>query len=297
MIGLWGRRLFAGLMAALLASCGPPETDKAVEAAIKQLPRASIATPEASGGVLSYLHSGDPAGRRVIFIHGTPGSATGFGEYLLHPPPGFEYLSVDRPGFGQSGPAGAVPSLKDQAAAIAPLLVERNGQWPLLVGHSLGGPIVAQLAADDPDRVGGLVILAGSLDPGLEHTQWVQYVAATWPFRAVLPRMLRNTNKELMELKPHLAALEPRLADIRCPVIVVHGTKDNLVPYANVPYIQKHMVNVARLDVVTLPGQNHFLPWLHQKAVKDAIATLAAEPATSCADTQAVRPEATAALR
>lgn len=268
----------AGLVLAVVA-CGPAELKDPIKTQIERLPRGSYEAPQ--GMKISYLHAGDPNGRRVIFVHGTPGDAEGWGEFLLNPPPGFEYISVDRPGFGQSGPKNAVTALADQASALTPLLVERNGAWPILVGHSLGGPIVAQIAADYPDKVGGLLIAAGSLDPSLERIHTIQWVGTWWPFRAILPRAMRNANYELIALKPHLEALEPKLGAIRCPIYIVHGTKDPLVPYSNMAFMQARFT-AAQVETVTIAGENHFLPWKRQKELKETIGKLEALPPTHC---------------
>lgn len=178
---------------------------------------------------------------------------------------------MDCPGFGASGPEGALPSLAAQAAALAPLLVTRGGRRTILVGHSLGGPIIAQAAVDFPDRAGPLVIVAGSLDPGLERIHWAQRVGAWPPVAALLPRALRNANAELMVLEPQLAALGPRLAAIACPVAIVRGTRDQLVPFANVAFMQQSMAGAARMEVMTLQDRNHFLPWNSMDMVRRAI--------------------------
>jgi pimeloyl-ACP methyl ester carboxylesterase len=84
--------------------------------------------------------------------------------------------------------------------------------------------------------------------------------------------MIRNANREIIALEPHLAALEPRLAEIKVPVTVVHGTKDDLVPFANVDFIKRHMTATKAMDVTVLEGQNHFLPWNAKDKVEAAIA-------------------------
>ena len=271
----------AGLLATLLAACGMPKTPGGNDVTRDRLVRSSYAVP-ALDLTVSMLSRGPGDGRRVIFVHGTPGSATAFEHYIARPPAGVEAIAVDRPGFGETRPNAAVTSLKDQAAAIAPLLVERQGHWPILVGHSLGGPIIAQVAADNPGKVGGLLILAGSLDPAQEQTLAIQHVGE-WPLiRSMLPSMLRNANRELMALKPQLEALAPRLAALRCPVRVVHGTKDTNVPYANVAFLRGHLTGAASFDVKTLPGQNHFIVWNEEPVVRDALARLLAADGPPC---------------
>lgn len=277
-MSLYGRVVSPCVAAVLLLSgCGPINKDVAVS----RLQRAFYDAPAPLGFSVSYLRAGDARGRRVIFVHGTPGSAQGWADYLLNAPAGHEYVAIDRPGFGQSGPASAVTSIGEQARAIAPLLVARGGKRPILVGHSLGGPIVARAAADNPGKVHALVILAGSLDPALERVHWAQPLGE-WPgVRSMLPRALRNANRELMALKPHLNALAPRLAALRCPVVIVHGTRDKLVPYANVPFMQRMMTG-TRPNLIRLAGRDHFLPWKEAGEVRRAIALAAAEAKQPC---------------
>src|SRR5262249_3214572 len=208
-------------------------------------------------------------------IHGTPGGGHGFADYLLNPQHGAAYLAIDRPGFGASEPMEAVTSLSAQARAIAELIRGHRTGAALLVGHSYGAPVAVQTAVDAPDAVAALVILAGSLDPALEHVPFVQRLGDVWPFRNLLPRALRNANRELIALKPELERLAQRLPDIKVPVIIVHGTKDTLVPYSNAAFMKSRMTS-ARLQIVTLEGSDHFLPWNAFPEVEAAIAAAVA---------------------
>lgn len=233
--------------------------------------RRSVAVPEALGSTLSTLVAGDPQGLRVVLVHGTPGSAEGWTDYLLAPPPGIELVALDRPGFGRSGPDRALVRLADQAAAVAALL-PADGRRAVLLGHSLGGPIVARVAAEHPERVAAIVLLAASLDPALEQIHPLQPLAAWRPLRALLPRAIRNANAELMALQPQLIELAALLPRVRAPVLIVHGDADDLVPVANVSYMQA-LLSGARCRVTRLlPGRNHFLPWNAEPEVRAAIA-------------------------
>jgi len=229
-----------------------------------------------TGHSLSYLVGGDPRGITVVFVHGTPGSARTWLSLLASAPPGLRLIAVDRPGFGETRPDCAITSLVGQAAALRPLLGAPGAPPVILVGHSLGGPIVAQAAIDNPDRVAGIVIAAGSLDPAQEKTHPMQYVGAAAPLRWALPRDIRNANSELMALKAELERLAVRLAELRPAVEIVHGVEDRLVPWANVPFMQSRITGSARVNVVRLEGVDHFLPWNSAPALWDAIGRIAA---------------------
>lgn len=268
-LGPWARRI-AWLSATLaVAGCSipGPETNEADMAA--KLPREELKL--AAGYALSYVAAGGPEGKLAVFVHGTPGDSGAWADYLMRVPPGYRYVAIDRPGFGKSGPDDAVVLLAEQADAIA-AVVKANGAKPaVLIGHSLGGPIIARAATDHPDLVAALVIVAGSLDPAQENVPFYQYVGDTWPLSAILPRWLRNTNREIIALEPQLKALAPRLATIKIPVTIVHGTKDDLVPFANVDFMKKHLTGTKAMDVTVLDGMNHFLPWNAKQTVDAAI--------------------------
>jgi pimeloyl-ACP methyl ester carboxylesterase len=261
--------LWSALGVALAAvGCAPPGP-RAHDAATEAL-RGRVEVGAPLNASVSVLRAGDPAGARIILVHGTPGSATAWTDYLLDPPPGTEVVALDRPGFGASGPDGAVTSLAAQAAAVAALL-PADGRPVVLLGHSLGGPVVAQVAVDHPAQVSAVVLLAASLDPAQETIHPMQWFGAWAPVRALLPRAIRNANAELMALKPELEALAPALARIRAKVIIVHGTHDDLVPVANVPFMLAHLRGARCVRTVLLEGRNHFLPWNSEAAVRDAL--------------------------
>lgn len=262
-------RLWSAAGVALTAiGCAPPGP-RASESATESMRQTLSITAPAPTRV-SYLRAGDPLGARIILVHGTPGSATAWTDYLLDPPQGTELIALDRPGFGDSGPDQAVTTLAAQAAAVLALLPS-DGRPVVLLGHSLGGPIIARLAADHPGRIQAIVLLSASLDPAQEAIHPMQYVGA-WPLiRSALPRTIRNANAELMALKPELDALAAALPKITAKVVIVHGTADDLVPVANVAFMQARLTGARCVRTTLLEGRNHFLPWNSADAVRDAL--------------------------
>lgn len=256
----------------LLPGCAIPGPDSTENDLSVRAERNTALLPAGAGGhSLSFLRGGDPSAERVIFIHGTPGDATGWADYVVDPPKRAEAIAVDRLGFGLSGPRVAVPALGDQARAIAPLLVERGGRLPILVGHSLGAAVAVKAALDMPGRVDALVLVAGSLDPDLEHVVWIQRVGRWRAVEWMLPRWARNANRELIALEAELRGMTPRIPEIRCPVVILHGSDDPLVPVANVAYLETHLADNPRVEVRRLEGRNHFLPWNAQGDLRRAI--------------------------
>jgi pimeloyl-ACP methyl ester carboxylesterase len=222
---------------------------------------------------IHYILAGDSTKPLVLFVHGSPGSLDAFIGFLVDTAllPKALLISTDRPGFGYSNFGQAEPSLLKQAEALKPILEKyRDNRPKVLVGHSLGGPLIARMAIEYPDLVDGLVIVAGSIDPELEPNEtWFRAPLAT-PFLSwILPRALRSSNEEIYQLKPELEEMLPMWKKITCPVIVIQGTKDELVPYENADFAKKMIVN-APVEFVIRDGMNHFVPWSNPELIREA---------------------------
>lgn len=219
---------------------------------------------------LSYLSAGNPKGRKVLFIHGTPGDASDWTRFMRRIPEGQHRLAVDRPGFGQSGPGAPVVALSDQACAIAALA--RTGQGPaVVVGSSYGGPVALQLAADHPQLVSGVLLVGAAGDPEREKTHPLQRLAATRAARGLLPRALAHSNAELLALRRELEDLGEGIGGIRAPVTILQGLDDTLVPAENSAYLAARLVGAVRRRVVFVERAGHFLHILFAELVEEAL--------------------------
>ena len=224
-------------------------------------------------GTVSFLRGGNPGGRRVIFVHGTPGNAKGWADYLLDVPNRRLHIAVDRLGYGHSKPDRAVVSLQRQAQSLAPLLVRQGNRKPILVGHSFGAPVIAQAALDFPEQVGGLLLLAGAFDPELEEAHCLQPLGTLKPISRLLPREIDTANRELLGLKRGLVELSHRLHTLSIPVSAVTGDMDPLVPPANMAYLEQR-IDGAIFEKAILKNKDHFIPWHSKPDVDDALERL-----------------------
>lgn len=225
------------------------------------------------GRPLHYARLGADTLPMVLFVHGSPGSWDAFIDFFTDSTlyQRAQLVAVDRPGFGKSNRGEPEPSLQAQAAAIAPLLRRnRAARRPILVGHSLGGPVVARLAMDYPQWVGGLILVAPSIDPALEKFEWYRHVGKLAPIRVLLPVELDVSNREILPLRGELTELLPRWLAIRVPVTVIQGEDDDLVPAGNATFARRVLVN-APLTVQLIPGMNHFIPWRRPDLIRAAI--------------------------
>ncbi|MEQ8475456.1 MAG: alpha/beta hydrolase [Fulvivirga sp.] len=209
----------------------------------------------------------------VIFLHGAPGSWSAFIGFLANHNLNTrsKVVSVDRPGYGYSNFGNSEPSLQKQSELLKPLLEKYSDTPNILVGHSLGGPMVAKLAMLYPELVDGLILVAPSIDPELEPDEtWFRLPLHTPFLRWVLPVSLRVTNDEIYFLKDELELMLPDWSKINIPVIVIQGMEDELVPPGNADFAKEQLSN-AKVKVVLIEDMNHFVPWSNPELIEDAI--------------------------
>lgn len=230
------------------------------------LPAPTIQTFEVDGQAVHYTHMGDTSKPLVVLVHGSPGSSSAYLSYLADSAllSIAQIVAVDRPGFGFSGFGRAEGSLTRQAAVLQPILDRYPGKPAILVGHSYGGPVIVKAAMDFPEKVGGIIIVAGSLDPALEPDPWWQPVVSSPPMRWLLPASMVVSNDEIIPLRAELEAIQDDWTRVVCPVTVIQGTKDNLVPAGNADYIKAMLPHNQALDIQMIEGGSHFILWSMQ---------------------------------
>lgn len=197
------------------------------------------------------------SGKPLVLIHGWGNSAAIFAE-LMTQLPGCHCLAPDLPGYGASSPAARV-----DLAALADDFISWFDALGLeavnLLGWSLGGMLAQQLAARFPQRIERLILVAAT--PRFVSTPDWQHGLADSAVRALARDFKRAPAPTLenfwrlqfsgeetvpspllpeVELATALGGLEllrqvdlrQELCKITMPTLVLHGSKDVIIPVA-----------------------------------------------------------------
>jgi len=207
---------------------------------------------------IRYVRNGDLDKQPLVFIHGAPGSSRDFKRYLADAGLASRYnmIAVDRPGYGNSGFGRVVVSIKEQGRMIAAGLPDSS----IVVGHSYGGPVASSIAMDHPEKVKRLVLLAPAVDPENEKQFLMNRFLRTKFIRFFISRAMEVALDEKLS---HEASLQEMSEDwnlITCPVTVVHGKKDNIVPFANMAFLER-VLSAENLELYPIEDMNHIMIW------------------------------------
>ena len=115
-------------------------------------------------GAVTLSHGRAGAGSPLVLIHGLGGSSRWWAKNIGPLAERFEVHVVDLVGFGESRNRQRF-ALAEAASQLASLLDQLGIGRAAIVGHSMGGYIAAQLAAEFPERVSRLVLVDAAMLP------------------------------------------------------------------------------------------------------------------------------------
>jgi pimeloyl-ACP methyl ester carboxylesterase len=150
------------------------------------------------GGPVHYLDFGGE-GPTMVLVHGLGGSHVNWlaaGPLLARHA---RVLAVDLAGFGHTPPAGRSTRVRANQRLLGRFVEEVAGAPALLVGNSMGGTIALLEAAEQPQRVAGLVLVDVSLPrpPGVPLDPLVGAAFAAYAVPGVGERLLASRRARL----------------------------------------------------------------------------------------------------
>lgn len=255
-------RLFGcGFLLFVLAACGSWElTDQQLAQYYggKAL-KPSFHQVDTLGRSVHYAKIGYDSLPLLFLVHGAPGSWQGYFNLMNDPElqERFLMVSIDRPGYGKSDYGDALVSIEDQARMMHAILARYPNNRPIiLLGRSFGSPIVAQLAADYPELVDALVMLAPPIDPQLEKYWWFSPLGRWKYAQKFLPEAVNVATLEKYAHERELKKLDRKWEKIHKPSTVIQGGKDWIVEPRNLLFAERKIRN-APLRLVYVAEQDH----------------------------------------
>ena len=196
---------------------------------------------EVDGHAIHWESRGDPHEPLVVFLHHGLGSAQAWHRQLDDfAAAGWQALAYDRWGYGASDarPALDLPDFATDLRDLIALLDSVGARSAALVGHSDGGTIALRFAADHPDRVTALVVVAAHIYVEPSMVPGMQALADAFASQAAFRRGLQRAHGEkyvsVFEnwfggwVQPkHLGwDMRPVLRRITRPTLVIQGELD-----------------------------------------------------------------------
>ncbi len=224
-----------------------------------------------------YELKGSGKGPTIVLVHGLGGTANGFARVFFGLAKRFErVLAVDLPGHGFSPEYCLGPTcVRGQYGMLVEYLRKVVGGPSFVVGNSLGGAMSVQLAAEHPELVCalGLVAPAGA-DVGHELIREVlesMDVRTAEQSRALTKRLFHRPPWVMMLFADMLRGiystpavralsadalatgeyLKPEvLKGLPMPVLFVWGGSEKLLPHQSLDFFRSHLPAHARVRVV-----------------------------------------------
>jgi len=232
-------------------------------------------------GAIGLDESG--TGEPVLWLHGYPHDRSLWGPQLADPVPGFRFIAVDLPGFGDSDRV-APPSLDAWADWVVALLDALDIPRAVIGGLSMGGYLAFALWRRHPQRVRALILAdtrAGAdTEEGKVKRRAMQELARTDGAGAIAEKMIEGmvgrttravapdavTTLDLMMRRASADAIvdalqalidrpdsTPTLATISVPTLILCGDEDVLTPVAESRAMLR-AIDGSRLEVIPEAG-------------------------------------------
>lgn len=172
----------------------------------------------------------------ILYFHGNTRSIKGWAKYARDFYRfNYDVVLVDYRGFGKStGKRSEQDMLQDMQFVYQTLTADYGEENLIVYGRSLGSGFAAKLAADNNPR-------------------YLILDAPYYNFRKAVKRFLPFLPLKLV-LRYHLRT-DQWIPKIQCPVYIIHGTKDWLIPIEQSEALQK--LNPRKITLIRIHGGGH----------------------------------------
>lgn len=202
----------------------------------------------------------------LVLIHGSPGSALDFKEYLLDEDLNKKYniISYDRIGYGIDSRGKVVSSLEEEVEVLHAVIGHNKTSNTILVGYSYGGTT----ALASPKKYKKKLLLAAAVRGDLEPMFWLLKLYQWKYTRPFVPKVFRAASEEKLRHITELVNYENRWDISNTKIISIHGKLDRIVPYQNSIFLENKL-DPEFFELITLEEGRHDLIWTNFIEIKN----------------------------
>ncbi|MCM3691083.1 alpha/beta fold hydrolase [Neobacillus niacini] len=232
-----------------------------------------------------YEELGDKQKQAIVCIH-TAGRDNRQWHDLMEKLAGKYYLvALDMPGHSKSWPLPdntCIDNADDFSHFIWSFIERLEINNPIIIGCSMGGNITFQLAADYPDQIKSIIALQGAdYTPTIsqQSLDMITHPYVNYPFsnidfsETLIGSNCTKKNKDFLMYtvfqfqpfanKGDLTAytnydVREKMKNITCPVLMVRGKDDWIVPSKTVNETFSRLVNSRKKKLMEVEGLGHF---------------------------------------
>ena len=146
-----------------------------------------------------------------------------------------------------------------------------------LLGHSYGGALCLQLAADYPESFSHLILAAGTVADKYQEPRWYNYLVKYTPINWLISETFTMSNQEMWTLAADLRILYPKLQNTNTTSVILQGEKDFLVNPKSAKYLQEQLPE-GKSDIIFKTEADHFMIWNDLKLVEKGIQLARSKP-------------------
>lgn len=182
-----------------------------------------------------HFYRAQPKGL-ILYFHGNTRSIKGWAKYAKDfYRYDYDVVLVDYRGFGKStGKRGEKEMLEDMQFVYTSLAAQYSESHLIVYGRSLGSGFAAKVASDNNPR-------------------YLILDAPYYNFRRVIERFLPILPVRFV-LRYHLRT-DRWLQKVKCPVYILHGTKDWLIPIGHSEQLKR--INPRKIILIRIHGGGH----------------------------------------
>ena len=227
------------------------------------------------GRNVSYeISDPDSSGRApvIVFVHGLGASAGVWKGQAERLGGRYRVLRYDLRSHGESDPVDAPCTRGDLAADLVDLLDHLSIDRAVIAGHSGGGVVAMQTAADRPERVAGLVLVGTASECNDKTAKWYADTAETArreggeaamramglkPGSGPVPDGATLGNVVMAMRTLNADPLTDRMRSVAVPTLIIVGEKDFLGAGGSV--ILSRVIEGSELEIVEGRGHGIYL--------------------------------------